>query len=76
MKLFNLLTILCFFTVFVLNAQENAEKEFNRAEAIFTEIYEGDKAELLFETKEGYAAALPIFFRFIQSRQQQCQLGF
>ena len=76
MKLFYSLAILSFFSVSLLNAQENAEKEFNRAEAIFTEIYEGDKAELLFETKEGYAAALPIFLDLYKRDTSNANIAF
>lgn len=63
------------------NNKENFEKEFNRAEKIFSKVYQDGKGESLTYTggnsyKEGYSAALPIFIELYKQAPTNMNLAF
>jgi outer membrane protein OmpA-like peptidoglycan-associated protein len=62
MKAFTIITIICSLSIYNLSAQqESFEDEFNRAEKIFTQVYQHGKNEALTYSKEGYADARILF---------------
>ncbi|MFM7024281.1 MAG: OmpA family protein [Flavobacteriales bacterium] len=78
MKPFRLLSIFCLLCITQVNAQKdmpNAEDEFNRAEAIFLEISEAERAQSPI-AKEGYMEALPVFLKLYQQDTSNMNLAF
>ncbi len=77
-------TLSFLFCIFLLSgyssiAQNNNEvfaKDFNRAEKIFSEVYQDGKDEALTYSKGGYAAALPIFLRLYKLDSTNKNLAF
>src|ERR1035437_4116683 len=64
MKIVNLFIVICLVNIYSLRAQnskEAFEDAFDRAEKIFSKVYQEAKSESLTYSKEGYSAALPIF---------------
>ena len=64
MKVINSLGFICLLNIFSLGAQNNKEsfeKDFDRAEKIFSKIYQDDKTESLTYSKGIYVAVLPLF---------------
>jgi outer membrane protein OmpA-like peptidoglycan-associated protein/Tol biopolymer transport system component len=78
MNLFKILILCCliFSSAFAQNPTLDFEKEFKRGEEIFSSVYEGDKAELLSESKGAYTAALPIFLNLYTQDTTNMNLAF
>jgi outer membrane protein OmpA-like peptidoglycan-associated protein len=79
MKLLNSLTIISLLAVTSFQAQVrsgNFEKEFDRAEKIFSEIYRTSKTEALNRSKGGYAEARTIFLDLYKQEPNNANLAF
>ncbi|HET6245096.1 MAG: PD40 domain-containing protein [Bacteroidetes bacterium] len=73
------LTILVLLSLYNLCAQNGKgtfEKDFNRAEKSFSEVYKHAKGELLNNSKDGYAASLPIFLELYEKNPENMNLAF
>lgn len=76
---FSFLAFISLLSIYNLNAQnnkENFEKDFDRAEKIFSEIYQDGKNESLNNSKSGFTAAIPILFDLFTIDQTNMNLAF
>ena len=58
MKKLNSLVYICLLSIYSLSAQQknaNFDSDFNKAEEIFSEVYQDGKGQVLSNSKEGYA---------------------
>ncbi len=84
MKFFTSVTYIFLLTTCSLSAQnnkENFEGQFDRAEKIFSKVYQDGKVESLSykganSYKEGYSAALPIFLELYKEEPANMNLAF
>ncbi|MDQ3190858.1 MAG: OmpA family protein [Bacteroidota bacterium] len=70
------IALLSLTSIFAQNNNENFENDFNRAEKTFSEVYKHAKGQLLNNSKEGYAASLPIFLNLYQQDKENRNLAF
>ncbi len=68
--------ILCIQTITAQNTTEKFENDFNRAEKIFSEIYQDGKDESMSLSKLGYATARPIFLDLFKQDPSNMNLAF
>lgn len=78
MNLFRSLAMMFLFYASHLSAQNNetAEKNFDRADKIFSAAYEGDKKESLLSSKGKYADVLPVFLDLYKLYPDNMNLAF
>lgn len=79
MKKLNSLIFIGLISIYSLTAQQknaNFDSNFNKAEEIFSEVYQDGKGQVLSNSKEGYAQALPIFLDLYSQDPENKNLAF
>jgi outer membrane protein OmpA-like peptidoglycan-associated protein/tetratricopeptide (TPR) repeat protein len=79
MNKFTSLSILFFLSIFSLNAQidkESFEKNFDKAEKLYDEVYKEGKAESLTYSKGGFRESRFIFLELYRQDTSNCNLAF
>lgn len=79
MKILNFITLILLLNIFCLSAQNNKgnfEKSFDRAEKIFSEVYQDGKSESSTYSKGTYSEALPIFLDLYKQEPSNMNLAF
>lgn len=79
MKTLNFVTLILLLNIFCLSAQNNKgnfEKQFDRAEKIFSEVYQDGKGESSTYSKGIYSDALPLFLDLYKQEPANMNLAF
>jgi len=79
MKVISVFFFICLVSVYSLSAQNNKdsfEKDFDKAEKIFSKVYQDGKSESLTYSKEGYSIALPLFLDLYSKDTANKNLSF
>ena len=79
MKALISLAFICLLSIYGIRAQNNKEsfeKDFERAEKIFSKVYQDGNGESLTYSQGGYAAALPIFLDLYKQDPTNMNLAF